>query len=90
MTDYVDAGEAVPHKTLSATKNQAPPINDVDYERIKNARNEPANWMGPGGTSVVAPGGLAAVSVSVQCCGYRTTAAYWWSSMRRAKPSLGL
>ena len=32
MTDYVDAGEAVPHKTLSATKGQAPATGNVDFE----------------------------------------------------------
>jgi alcohol dehydrogenase (cytochrome c) len=45
MTDYVDAGEAVPHKTLSATKNLAPATSDVNYERIKNATSEPQNWL---------------------------------------------
>jgi alcohol dehydrogenase (cytochrome c) len=45
MTDYVDAGEAVPHKTLSAVKGEAPPTGDVNFERIKNARSEPENWL---------------------------------------------
>ena len=45
MTDYVDAGEAVPHKTLSATKGSAPATGNVDFERIKNAKSEPANWL---------------------------------------------
>ncbi|NMO90895.1 PQQ-dependent dehydrogenase, methanol/ethanol family [Actinomycetospora sp. TBRC 11914] len=45
MTDYVDAGEAVPHKTLSATKGSAPATSDVNYERIQNARSEPENWL---------------------------------------------
>jgi alcohol dehydrogenase (cytochrome c) len=45
MTDYVDAGEAVPHKTLSATKGSAPATSDVNDERIQNARSEPENWL---------------------------------------------
>jgi alcohol dehydrogenase (cytochrome c) len=45
MTDYVDAGEAVPHKTLSATKGSAPATGDVNYERIQNATSEPENWL---------------------------------------------
>jgi alcohol dehydrogenase (cytochrome c) len=45
MTDYVDAGEAVPHKTLSATKGSAPATGDVNYERIKGATSEPQNWL---------------------------------------------
>ena len=45
MTDYVDAGEAVPHKALSATKGEAPATGDVNFERIKNARSEPENWL---------------------------------------------
>ena len=45
MTDYVDAGEAVPHRTLSAVKGEAPATSDVNFERIKNARSEPENWL---------------------------------------------
>ncbi len=45
MTDYVDAGEAVPHKTLSATKGGAPGTGDVNYERIQGATSEPENWL---------------------------------------------
>jgi alcohol dehydrogenase (cytochrome c) len=45
MTDYVDAGEAVAFRTLSNVKGQAPATRNVDYERIKNARSEPENWM---------------------------------------------
>ena len=45
MTDYVDAGEAVSHKTLSATKGNAPATGDVNYERIQNATSEPENWL---------------------------------------------
>jgi alcohol dehydrogenase (cytochrome c) len=45
MTDYVDAGEAVPHKTLSATKGGAPATGDVNSERIQNATSEPENWL---------------------------------------------
>jgi alcohol dehydrogenase (cytochrome c) len=45
MTDYVDAGEAVAHRTLSAVKGQAPATSNVDYERIKGARSEAENWL---------------------------------------------
>ena len=45
MTDYVDAGEAVPHKTLSAVKGNAPQVSNVDSERIRNATSEPENWL---------------------------------------------
>ena len=45
MVDYVDAGEAVPHKTLSATKGAAPATGDVNFERILSAASEPQNWM---------------------------------------------
>ena len=45
MTDYVDAGEAVSHRTLSAVKQTAPATSNVDYERIRNARSEPENWL---------------------------------------------
>ena len=45
MTDYVDAGEAVAHRSLSAVKQQAPATGNVDYERIKQARSEPDNWL---------------------------------------------
>ena len=45
MTDYVDAGEAVPHRTLSAVKGEAPATSDVNFERILNARSEPENWL---------------------------------------------
>jgi alcohol dehydrogenase (cytochrome c) len=45
MTDYVDAGEAVAHRSLSAVKQQAPATGNVDYERIKQARSEPENWL---------------------------------------------
>lgn len=45
MTDYVDAGEAVAHRTLSNVKGEAPATRNVDYERIQGARSEPANWL---------------------------------------------
>lgn len=45
MTDYVDAGQAIPFMTLSPTKGQAPATENVDYERILNARSEPQNWL---------------------------------------------
>ena len=45
MTDYVDAGEAVPHKTLSAVKGNTPEVSNVDSERIRNATSEPENWL---------------------------------------------
>ena len=45
MTDYVDAGEAVPHRTLSAVNQRAPATSNVDYDRIINARSEPENWL---------------------------------------------
>ncbi|MBW0105748.1 PQQ-dependent dehydrogenase, methanol/ethanol family [Pseudonocardia sp. KRD291] len=45
MTDYVDAGEAIPHAQLSAVKGSAPATGNVDYDRIRNARSEPANWL---------------------------------------------
>ncbi|MEJ2870578.1 PQQ-dependent dehydrogenase, methanol/ethanol family [Actinomycetospora sp. OC33-EN08] len=45
MTDYVDAGEAVAHRTLSNVKGEAPATRNVDYDRIKQAKNEPENWL---------------------------------------------
>ncbi|MCD2188209.1 MULTISPECIES: PQQ-dependent dehydrogenase, methanol/ethanol family [Actinomycetospora] len=45
MTDYVDAGEAVAHRTLSNVKGEAPATRNVDYERIQGARSEPENWL---------------------------------------------
>src|SRR3954451_6438349 len=45
-TEYVDAGAAVPYMALSQTVGSAPPVtNDVNYERILNARSEPQNWL---------------------------------------------
>ncbi|HET9141931.1 PQQ-dependent dehydrogenase, methanol/ethanol family [Actinophytocola sp.] len=47
--EYVDAGEAVDQGRLSgkvAGGEVAPPVvRDVDYERIRNARSEPQNWL---------------------------------------------
>ena len=45
MTDYVDAGEAIPFMTLSPTKGQAPATQNVDHDRILDARSEPQNWL---------------------------------------------
>jgi len=46
MTDYVDAGQAVRHTTLSAVKGSAPPVaQSVNYDRILDARSEPQNWL---------------------------------------------
>ncbi|MDL5156631.1 PQQ-dependent dehydrogenase, methanol/ethanol family [Actinomycetospora termitidis] len=45
MTDYVDAGEAVAHRTLSNVKGEAPATRNVDYDRIKGAKSEPENWL---------------------------------------------
>src|SRR3954449_10284429 len=45
MTDYVDAGQAIPYRQLSATKGSAPATGNVDHERILNARSEPQNWL---------------------------------------------
>ena len=45
MTDYVDAGQAIPYMTLSAVKGVAPATGNVDYERILDARSEPQNWL---------------------------------------------
>jgi alcohol dehydrogenase (cytochrome c) len=45
-TDYVDAGHAVDAVTLSPTIGKAPPVaKDVTYERIRDARSEPQNWL---------------------------------------------
>lgn len=46
MTEYIDAGQAIDHSTLSAVVGQAPPVTkDVTYERLVNARSEPQNWL---------------------------------------------
>ncbi|MDN5919168.1 MAG: PQQ-binding-like beta-propeller repeat protein, partial [Pseudonocardia sp.] len=45
MTDYVDAGEAIPFAQLSNVKGVAPATGNVDYERILGARSEPQNWL---------------------------------------------
>ncbi|MDN5930721.1 MAG: PQQ-dependent dehydrogenase, methanol/ethanol family [Pseudonocardia sp.] len=45
MTDYVDAGAAVPMTQLSAVKGSAPATANVDYDRILGARSEPQNWL---------------------------------------------
>src|SRR5690349_8673030 len=47
--EYVDAGEAINQGELSgktAGGDTAPPVvADLDYERIRNARSEPHNWI---------------------------------------------
>ena len=47
--EYVDAGEAIDQGLLSgktAGGEIAPPVvQNVDYERIRNARSEPQNWL---------------------------------------------
>src|SRR5262245_36927820 len=47
--EYVDAGEAIDQGRLSgkvAGGEVAPPVvQDVNYERILNARSEPQNWL---------------------------------------------
>ncbi|MBK0869116.1 PQQ-dependent dehydrogenase, methanol/ethanol family [Saccharopolyspora sp. HNM0986] len=44
--EYVDAGEAIDHGALSAISGTAPAVTDnIDYERIKNARSESHNWI---------------------------------------------
>ena len=46
MTDYVDAGRAVGQATLSGLVGTAPPVaQEVTYDRIRNARSEPQNWL---------------------------------------------
>ena len=45
MTDYVDAGAAVPLTQLSAVKGSAPATENVNHERIVGARSEPQNWL---------------------------------------------
>jgi len=45
-TDYVDAGHAVGNSTLSGISGSAPAVTGgVNYERIRNARSEPQNWL---------------------------------------------
>ena len=44
--EYVDAGVAVPHGSLSGKVGKAPAVTgDVTYERIRDARSEPENWL---------------------------------------------
>ena len=46
MTEYVDAGRAVGQATLSGLVGTAPPVaQEVTYDRIRNARSEPQNWL---------------------------------------------
>lgn len=44
--EYVDAGQAVDQATLSKIVGSAPPVaQGVTYERIREARSEPHNWL---------------------------------------------
>ncbi|MDI2030454.1 PQQ-dependent dehydrogenase, methanol/ethanol family [Saccharopolyspora sp. TS4A08] len=44
--EYVDAGEAIDHGALSAVSGTAPAVTDnIDYDRILNARSESHNWI---------------------------------------------
>jgi alcohol dehydrogenase (cytochrome c) len=43
--DYVDAGEAIDQGALSGKTGTAPPVSNVTYERILDARSEPQNWL---------------------------------------------
>lgn len=44
--EYIDAGEAIDYGTLSGASGTAPAVtNDVDYDRILDARSEPHNWL---------------------------------------------
>ena len=50
MTDtaepYVDAGHAVSNSTLALIPGEAPQVaSSVNYERIRQARSEPQNWL---------------------------------------------
>jgi alcohol dehydrogenase (cytochrome c) len=46
MTDYVDAGQAIPLTSLSDVKGSAPQVaQSVNHERILEARSEPQNWL---------------------------------------------
>jgi alcohol dehydrogenase (cytochrome c) len=45
-TDYVDAGQAIDNSTLSSIVGKAPAVaQGVNYDRIRNARSEPHNWL---------------------------------------------
>jgi alcohol dehydrogenase (cytochrome c) len=45
MTDYVDAGQAIPIQQLSQVPGSAPATGNVDYDRVLDARSEPQNWL---------------------------------------------
>lgn len=46
MTEYIEAGHAVDHGSLSGGAGSAPPVaQDVTYERLLQARSEPQNWL---------------------------------------------
>ncbi|HEY6762080.1 MAG TPA: PQQ-dependent dehydrogenase, methanol/ethanol family [Baekduia sp.] len=44
--DHIDAGHAVPQGSLSGAVGTAPPVaRHVTYDRIRDARSEPQNWL---------------------------------------------
>ncbi|MDT5189379.1 MAG: hypothetical protein QOI28_1630 [Mycobacterium sp.] len=44
--EYVDAGEAIDHSALSAMTGTAPAVTDnVNYDRLLDARSESQNWL---------------------------------------------
>ena len=44
--EYVDAGEAIDHSALSAKTGTAPAVtNNVNYDRLLDARSESQNWL---------------------------------------------
>ena len=46
MATHVDAGHAVKQSALSGVVGEAPPVvRDVTYDRIRDARSEPQNWL---------------------------------------------
>ncbi|MEU6265219.1 PQQ-dependent dehydrogenase, methanol/ethanol family [Saccharopolyspora shandongensis] len=46
MAEYVQAGHAVSQASLSGLAGIAPPVvQNVTYERIREARSEPQNWL---------------------------------------------
>ena len=42
---FAEAPEARPLSALSAAPRRAPKTREVDFERLKSARSEPANWL---------------------------------------------
>ncbi|MET0455089.1 MAG: PQQ-binding-like beta-propeller repeat protein, partial [Mycobacterium sp.] len=44
--EYVEAGDAIPHSALSAIPGSAPAVtDDVNSERLLDARSESQNWL---------------------------------------------